>query len=274
MPNFKLALAALSLSAAVAPQPAIAAGAQNTVEFVWTIHLGGLSLGTIGFKGQFQGDTYSAVSKLKTSGVVNSFYAATIDATATGFMKDGKVSPATYDSMYEGEKSKQRVALNYSAAGVALTAEPAYDVKRFPIPDDQKKDTVDPMSGIVQAVSGVSTSANNPCGNTVRVFDGRRRYDIELTFVEQTELTSSTGGYTGKATLCNGEYKQVAGFKPNLNKGKDLPPIQIWLAKFPAKAGGPVKEFAVPVKIQSETPFGVAVTNARNIVVEGQKIGG
>jgi hypothetical protein len=270
---FKSSLALGAAFAALLAAAPVRAETQNNVEFVWTVHLGGVSLGTIGFKSQMQGKTYSAVTRLKTSGVLNSFYAATIEAASTGFVSGGKVAPASYQSNYTGEKSTQKVQLTYAASGITLAAEPAYDVKRFPVPDDQKKDTLDPISGMVQAVSGVTVSDALPCGDTVKIFDGKRRFNIELTFVEETELNSSSGGYSGKAVLCNATYRQVAGFKQELTK-KEPPPLQIWLAKFPAKAGGPVSTFAVPVKIQSETPFGVAVANARNITVEGQKVGG
>ena len=267
----RLALsAAFALSLAAAPA---FAAQPNQAEFVLTVHLGGVTLGTIGFKTQFQNDTYSAITKLKTGGVLNSFYAAAIEAASTGFVKNGQVSPASYKSMYTGEKSTQRVQLAYANSGITLDAEPAYDVNRFPVPDDQKKNTLDPISGMVQAVSGVTISDAAPCGDTIRIFDGKRRFDIELNFVEETELTSTSGGYSGKATLCDAVYKQVAGFKQELTR-KEPPPVQIWLAKFPAAPGGTVKTLAVPVKIQSETPYGMAVANARNIVVEGKKVGG
>jgi hypothetical protein len=272
------ALPALAETSAPAPSAPVATataegGAGSTVEFVWTVHLGGMTLGTVGFKGSFNGDTYSAVSRLKTSGVINSFYAAVIDAGSTGWLRGSHIEPTKYDSNYEGEKSKQRVALAYSTSGINLFADPAYDVKKYPVSDEQKKDTVDPLSGIVQTVAGVTVSENNPCGDTVQVFDGRRRYDMNMTFVSKEELSSDSGGYSGPAALCEMEYKQIAGFKPNLNKGKELPKIQVWFAKFPAKTGGPIREFVVPVKVQSETPFGMAVGNARNIAVDGAKKG-
>lgn len=270
----RLALgAAFALSSLAIPFSALAAAQPSQAEFVLTVHLGGVTLGTIGFKSQFQNDTYSAVTKLKTGGVLNSFYAASIEASSTGFVKGGRVAPASYNSMYVGEKSTQRVQLAYAAAGISLDSEPAYDVKRFPVSDDQKKNTLDPISGMVQAVSGVTLSDAAPCGDTIRVFDGKRRFDIELTFVEETELTSSSGGYSGKAIVCDAKYVQVAGFKQELTK-KDPPPVQIWLAKFPANSGGTVKTLAVPVKIQAETPYGMAVANARNILIEGKKVGG
>ncbi|HAH09397.1 MAG TPA: hypothetical protein DCL48_04770, partial [Alphaproteobacteria bacterium] len=167
-------LAALSLTAASAPLQA--ADAKNNIEFVWTIHVGGLALGTVGYKGGFGDDNYSAVSRLKTAGIVNSFYAAVIDATSTGFVRNGAIKPASYDSNYEGEKTKQRVALAYSGTGISLSADPMYDVARFPVSDADKQDTVDPLSGITQAVSGVTVSDAAPCGETIRIFDGRRRY--------------------------------------------------------------------------------------------------
>jgi hypothetical protein len=268
----RLALGA-AFALALSASPAATAAQANQAEFVLTVHLGGVTLGTIGFKSQFQNEGYSAVTKLKTGGVLNSFYAASIEASSTGFVKGGQIAPASYNSMYTGEKSTQRVQLAYAATGISLDSEPAYDVKRFPVTDDQKKNTVDPISAMVQAVSGVTLSEGNPCGDTLRIFDGKRRFDVELTLVEETELSSTNGGYSGKATLCDAKYVQVAGFKQELTR-KEPPPVQIWLAKFPAAPGGPLKTLAVPVKIQSETPYGMAVANARNIVVDGKKVGG
>jgi hypothetical protein len=273
--GLRLSLGAALLLAAAAPssRPAAASGTPAGVEFVWTLHLGGLSIGTIGFKSQFQGDTYAAVTKLKTSGVLNSFYAATIDASSSGQVRGGRLEPATYSSHYAGEKSSQKVQLAYAAGTISLQSEPAYDTQRFPVTDAQKAGTVDPISGVVQAVSGITATAANPCGATVRVFDGKRRYDIDLTLVEMTELQSSNGGYSGPAALCHASYRQVAGFKQELQK-RELPPVQVWMAKFPSQAGGPVQAFMVPVKIQTETQFGAAVANARNIAINGQRIGG
>lgn len=261
---FTLSLFAASLPASAQP---------NQAEFVLNVHLGGVTLGTIGFKSQFQKEGYSAITKLKTGGVLNSFYAAAIEASSTGLVNGGRVAPTSYKSMYTGEKSTQRVQLAYAASGISLDSEPVYDLKRFPVSDAQKKDTLDPISGMVQAVSGVTLSDAAPCGDTIRIFDGKRRFDIELTFVEETELNSSSGGYSGKATLCDAKYVQVAGFKQELTK-KEPPPVQIWLAKFPAAPGGAVKTLAVPVKIQAETPYGMAVASARNILIEGKKVGG
>lgn len=252
----------------VKPQGAAAPGATSSVQLVWQVYLGGFNLGNIGLKTSFTGNGYSAVSRLKTAGVVNSFYEAIIDATSVGTVAGGGLQPQKYDSNTNNEKQNQKVGLTYTQAGIQLFSDPTYDVKRFPVTDELKRGTLDPLSGIVYSLSGVSISADKPCGDTVRVFDGRRRYDIELKFNGKDKVKTD-GGYSGPAVKCTVTYKQLAGFKPNLNKGKALPVITAWFATIDSNAGGPVKKFVVPVKIMTETPYGVALAHARKITIDG-----
>ncbi|MBL8779689.1 MAG: DUF3108 domain-containing protein [Alphaproteobacteria bacterium] len=243
-------------------------GPTSTVQLVWQVYLGGFNLGNIGIKSSFAGNSYSAVSRLKTAGVVNSFYEAIIDATTVGAVGGNGLVPQKYDSNTNNEKTNQKVGLTYSSAGIQLFSDPPYNTERFPVTEEQKRGTLDPLSGLVFALSGISQSAAKPCGETVRVFDGRRRYDIELNYVGQDKVKTD-GGYSGPAVKCTVIYKQLAGFKPNLNKGKSIPVITTWLAPMESSAGGPVKKFMVPVKIMTDTPYGVALAHARKVTVDG-----
>jgi len=243
-------------------------GPTSTVQLVWQVYLGGFNLGNIGIKSSFAGNSYSAVSRLKTAGVVNSFYEAIIDATTVGAVGGNGLLPQKYDSNTNNEKTNQKVGLTYSSAGIQLFSDPPYNTERFPVTEEQKRGTLDPLSGLVFALSGISQSAAKPCGETVRVFDGRRRYDIELNYVGQDKVKTD-GGYSGPAVKCTVIYKQLAGFKPNLNKGKSIPVITTWLAPMESSAGGPVKKFMVPVKIMTDTPYGVALAHARKVTVDG-----
>ena len=243
-------------------------GPTSTVQLVWQVYLGGFNLGNIGIKSSFAGNSYSAVSRLKTAGVVNSFYEAIIDATTVGAVGGNGLVPQKYDSNTNNEKTNQQVGLTYSSAGIQLFSDPPYNTERFPVTEEQKRGTLDPLSGLVFALSGISQSTAKPCGETVRVFDGRRRYDIELNYVGQDKVKTD-GGYSGPAVKCTVIYKQLAGFKPNLNKGKSIPVITTWLAPMESSAGGPVKKFMVPVKIMTDTPYGVALAHARKVTVDG-----
>ena len=251
-----------------AAAPAQTAGPTSSVQLVWQVYLGGFNLGNVGIKSSFSGTGYSAVSRLKTAGVVNSFYEAVIDANSVGTVSGTALQPKKYASNTVNEKQSQRVDLTYTTAGIQLEADPVYNTNRFPVSEDQKRGTLDPLSGLVFSMSGVSQSASKPCGDTVRVFDGRRRYDIELTPAGQDKLKTD-GGYSGPAQKCTIVYKQLAGFKPNLNKGKSIPTITVWFATMESTSGGPVKTFVVPVKMMTETPYGVALAHARKITIDG-----
>ena len=251
-----------------AAAPAQTAGPTSSVQLVWQVYLGGFNLGNVGIKSSFSGTGYSAVSRLKTAGVVNSFYEAVIDANSVGTVAGAALQPKKYASNTVNEKQSQRVDLTYTTGGIQLEADPVYNTNRFPVSEDQKRGTLDPLSGLVFSMSGVSQSASKPCGDTVRVFDGRRRYDIELTPAGQDKLKTD-GGYSGPAQKCTIVYKQLAGFKPNLNKGKTIPTITVWFATMESSAGGPVKTFVVPVKMMTETPYGVALAHARKITIDG-----
>ena len=264
-----LPVAAVAEEASMVPAAAPAqAGPTSTVQLVWQVYLGGFNLGNVGIKTSFTGNSYSAVSRLKTAGVVNSFYEAIIDANSVGTVAPGSVLPKKYMSNTVNEKQSQKVDLTYTASGIQLEAEPAYNTARFPVSEDQKRGTLDPLSGLVYSLSGVSQSAGKPCGDTVKVFGGRRRYDIELK-PAGTDSVKTDGGYSGPAQKCTIVYKQLAGFKPNLNKGKSIPVITVWFAKMDSTSGGPVKSFVVPVKIMTETPYGVALAHARKITIDG-----
>jgi hypothetical protein len=267
---FPLAALAAAESAPPAPtEPALASkGPASTVQLVWQVYLGGFNLGNIGIKSSFSGNSYSAVSRLKTAGVVNSFYEAVIDATSIGALNGAGLQPQKYDSNTNNEKQNQKVGLTYTPAGIQLFSDPPYNTERFPVTEEQKRGTLDPLSGLVFALSGVSHTADKPCGETVRVFDGRRRYDIELKFVGNDKVKTD-GGYSGPAVKCTVTYKQIAGFKPNLNKGRGIPTITTWFAALESNSGGPVKRFMVPVKIMTETPYGIALAHARKVTVDG-----
>lgn len=240
----------------------------SSIQLVWQVYLGGFNLGNIGIKSSFTGNSYSAVSRLKTAGVVNSFYEAVIDATSVGTVAGIGLQPQKYDSNTNNEKQNQKVGLAYTASGIQLFSDPPYNVNKYPVTDEQKRGTLDPLSGLVYSLSGVSISPDKPCGETVHVFDGRRRYDIELKFAGQDKLKTD-GGYSGPAVKCTVTYKQLAGFKPNINKGKAMPVITAWFATMESSSGGPVKKFVVPVKIMTDTPYGVALAHARKITIDG-----
>ena len=70
-------------------------------------------------------------------------------------------------------------------------------------------------------VSGVAADPGNPCTLTAPVFDGRRRYNIEMTKVKDTDIKMDNGLYAGKASLCQVKYRALGGMKPTVLKANE-----------------------------------------------------
>jgi hypothetical protein len=237
---------------------------------VWLVYMSGIKIGVVGLKSQFVPGGYAAVSNLKTGGIVGAFYDAKIEANSAGYIAPMVLRPSQYnaDAM---SKKRQITQLRYTPNAVQLFANPSYNTKRFPVPDELKLNTLDPVSAMTFAISGISVTPQRQCGDTLHVFDGARRYDIDFRFVANVNLEADEEGYGGPAVKCEVIYKQIAGFKPSVDQGKKSYPIYVWGAPFETTQAGPLKRFIVPVRIETETAYGTAKAIARKIMVDGAR---
>ena len=249
--------------------PAAAPGApSNGVQLMWMVYISGIKIGLVGLKTNFAPGSYSSASMLKTGGIIGAFYNSRIEANSIGAVSGQMLRPRNYAADANSNK-RQKTQLAYSAKGIELFADPAYNTERFPVTDEQKRDTLDPVSAMTFAISGLSVDAQHPCGGGLHVFDGARRYDVDFKYIANENLTADEDGYSGAAVKCEVIYTQVAGFKPSVNQGSKTYPIYVWGAVFETKQAGPMKRFVVPVKIMTETSYGTAKAIARKITVDG-----
>jgi hypothetical protein len=271
MPIQRLALAAaLILCAAPAWAAGGAAGADTAqapdsrLEVAMSLYAGGVSLGKVDLDATVRGAEYRVVSHLETEGVANTLWKSTIQATASGSISK-TVTPALYDSFtIRRDGKKQQVSLTYADKAPKLFAEPAYDTNNYAVTPDEQKNTFDPLSAVMSIVSGTLARSGNGCDLTAPVFDGRRRYNIEMNKVRDVDIRLDNGLYQGKGLLCQIHYKQIAGFRPTLLRKKDLyPAINVWMAPF--RSG--TRDYLVPMKVWAETSFGpvTAVINALKV---------
>jgi hypothetical protein len=276
-------LAAFPLLAALAlllPTPSRAAGGaggeepslpSSRLEVAMTLYAGGITMGHMDLDATLRGADYHAVSTMQTSGMVNAFWQSEIQATASGKLGTRNFAPALYDSFDTGHAGrKQQVSLTYNEAGPPrLFADPAYSTTGFEVKADDTKNTLDPLSAVTFIFSGLGTSAGNPCSVTAPVFDGRRRYDIEMSKIRDLDIKMDNGLYTGKGVECEVRYHQLAGFRPRVLKANEsFPLIHAWFAAFPSQVSG--RTYVVPVRVWADTKYGVLAMIANSLKVDGE----
>lgn len=140
---------------------------------------------------------------------------------------------------------------------------PNHDKDREIVTDAQKKNTLDPITGMLQMLVHVAT--DDDCNVTVPLFDGKRRFDITgkdagYSVIDDFDDTI----YKGRARLCTAEFNLISGAwnngeharfwqKSETENGRD--PFQIWLAS----PGPELPEMAV--RLESGSVVGLIVAH-------------
>src|SRR5262249_34570545 len=89
-------------------------GAASQLSLAMTLYAGGISLGKVDMDATIRGGQYHVVSNLETSGVVNAFWQAQIQATSNGKIGEKTFQPTLYDSFDTNHSGKkQEVSLTY-----------------------------------------------------------------------------------------------------------------------------------------------------------------
>ena len=102
------------------------AGPASQLTLALTLYAGGMTLGKVDMDATIRGDQYHVVSNLETSGMVNAFWQAQIQATSNGKIGAKSLEPALYDSFDTNHSGKkQEVSLTYEGGNpVRLFADP------------------------------------------------------------------------------------------------------------------------------------------------------
>lgn len=187
--NIKLAIIGLA-ALLLLPLPAAAESINAKYDAEWN----GLRIGemTVTVDEQSNNYTYSVI--LTAEGLLKTFTHYRSENTSKGKLSKGAPIPASYFTEWWRKKEHQQVSVAYTNNGkkVVETATPPEKRPKRPIvPAKYKDNTLDPVLAalvardrireIVEAGKAADETASFPKKITLPVFDGRRRFDVELT---------------------------------------------------------------------------------------------
>lgn len=126
-----------------------------------------------------------------------------------------------------------------------------YDIT--PVPEDSITDTVDPFTPVFDIGLGLGQTLR--CEGSYRIFDGIRRYDLEIQDGGLVTLTSDDpSNFSGPARRCDIALTRIGGFstKKGLFKFGE-PEISRTLYL------GQIRGYWLPVRLEISAPLGTAV---------------
>ncbi len=211
------------------------ASAQSKLEARYGITVAGISVGKGAWTIDIGTDQYSMSTTGSASGIASVMVSGEGTVTVRGAMKDGKPLPASFASSVVQDKEKTELKMTLDGGNVkdvtVAAAPPADD--RIEITDAHKRGVIDPLSALLvpAAATGAAVSAE-ACAHTLPIFDGRRRFDLKLSF-KRIDKVKADKGYAGPVAVCAVTLQPQAGYRKSstlvkyLSDGRE---IEIWFA--------------------------------------------
>ena len=258
-----LRCALLALAAGAASSPALA---QGKLEARYTASLAGIPVGKGSWVVDVNDTQFAASASGTTTGLLHAFTGGQGTTATRGTLQAGRPVSAIYASTITASKKIDAVRITIANGTVMeFTVDPPQDnaPERVPITEAHRRDVLDPMTASLLRVPGNGNPVSpDACQQTLSIFDGRLRYDLQLVF-KRLDKVKADKGYAGPVAVCAVYFTPVAGYIPSRTAIKyiaKLRDIEIWMAPI---AGTRV---LAPYRVQGPTPIGQAVLEADEFV--------
>lgn len=225
----------------------------------YDVNLGGLTLGSGRMRVNLSETDYDAQISIRTAGLADWLFNSTYDNTSRGARVGDDIYPTEYNSDFRGRRDDdyQLVEIGYEGmTPYLINSDPSYGprLERFPVTEEQRENSYDPLNAAMHLIAGMPFSEDAPCGDRIRVFDGRRRYDLVMEYGGREDITVRRGEvWDGETLVCQLNYEEVAGFKPQPEDDElPRPPMTLYIAELD-------EGYFVPVRVRAPTPLGSMV---------------
>lgn len=251
------------LAAGAALSPALA---QGKLEARYTASLAGIPIGKGSWVVDINGAHYAAAASGTTTGLLHAFTGGHGTTATRGTLQAGRPVSAIYASTIIASKKTDEVRITIANGNVKdFNVDPPQDNSpdRVPVTEAHLRDVFDPMTASLARVPGNGDLLSpEACKQTLSIFDGRLRYDLQLAF-KRMDKVKADKGYAGPVVVCAVYFSPIAGYIPSRTAIKyiaKLREIEIWLAPI---AGTRVLAL---YRAQGPTPVGQAVLEANEFV--------
>jgi Protein of unknown function (DUF3108) len=203
-----LAVAAIGLAVACS-----AARAQR-LDALYAVSMTGIPVGKSAWSVAIGADAYTISASGGAAGILSILMAGEGVVEASGKIRNDRLVPVSFttSSVEEGEKVELKMTLDDGVATTIVFNGPPPGPDRVPLTDAHRRGVIDPLTALLldNAAPGFAP-APAACNRPLPIFDGRRRYDLLLSFNRIDQLAEKT--YAGPLLVCNVVLRPIAGHR-------------------------------------------------------------
>lgn len=242
---------------------------QVKLDAAYTATLLGVPIGQISWTVEVSDKRYAAAATASTVGLLRIFANGHGAAKASGTVNARETVASEFMVNYQSGSSQDEIKIAFSGgkAKETLTHPPKPDPSGAPLTDANRVGVVDPMTALLVYVAGSgSTAAPAACERKLAVFDGRMRFDLQLSFKRIEQVRANTG-YQGPAVVCGLSFSPLAGYdigRSGVRYLKAERDMEMSLAPIVGT------RLMAPFRVSVPTPLGLGVLQATRFVLVPQ----
>lgn len=271
--NFRRSLSLLCAfglaMAAGAPLGAEPQGKPVKVKANYGINFNGLNIGDFKLTALLSSNEYSVSADADISLLAGILFEWRGTTSSSGRVIRRGPLPYNYSFGYKTSDKSEKIDVKFSnnvVSEIAVNPPQRPSSARIPITRKHMQNVVDPMSAIVMLTNtgGAGKSGAEVCTRRLPIFDGKARYDLQLSYKGAKNITAANG-YKGPAYICKVKFHPIAGHKPgddDSNYAAKSENIEVWM--MPVSQAG----IYVPYYIYVPTPVGTATLTSSGFDVD------
>jgi len=194
---------------------ASSAHAQGKVNAHYTISMTGVTIGEIAWRIDIGATLYSMSASGKASGVLSVLINGEGSVAAQGSIAADRLNPSSYKSIITDDDGTITLQMTF-ADGVAterIAPQPPDHADRVPITDYDRRGVADPLSAVLLPTKlGGGALAASDCDRALKIYDGRRRYNLALSH-GRLDKVAVEHGYSGPILVCEVVLQPIAGYR-------------------------------------------------------------
>lgn len=235
---------------------------QTALDWFVEIYFGGLQIGAIEVNATWNQQGYEIDAVLSTQGIIEYVIDSHYTTMSEGVFDQRKVSPRLFISRYRSEEENLSSLLIFDSLGPTnFESDPPFDA-RYPVPEEQQRATLDPLSALLYVIVGTDADDEAPCGRHVPIFDGIYRYNILFDHVRDIRIRAKRDQpYAGPGYLCDMMVESVAGFPKPRRSDFSWPEMRVRMARID---GG---NYVLPLRLSVRTDFGALVARVTRFTI-------
>ena len=233
----------------------------------YTISMTGVSVGQIAWLVTISGERYTTLANGKASGVLSVLVNGEGSVDARGNIVDGRPVAKFFTSKISDDEGNSELRMNFDDGVVKdlIDQPPASTKDRVPVTEAHRRGVADPLSAMLIAAGDDPFSADH-CNQVLPIFDGRRRYDLALSF-KRIDKVALERSYSGRVLVCGVVLQPMAGYRADSALVKYVGgrrDMELWFAPI---IGSPV---IAPILVKMPTLLGTLEIEADQFDVTRQ----